>query len=261
MSDPTNMPTPSEPIDRPLARACLARLIAELFTDQDAADYERLGDDAVEPEARHAADRLGLDPDRVTRLFCDRPSFETYLEARSQLLGHTARSNCPPHELEYCHSEVFQQSQRLADIAGFYRAFGLEPAGAMSERPDHIIAEWEFLFVLAAKECHAIETGEADGAARCRDAQRLFLSEHASYWMPAFFERLRRADDSGFFGRAALLALDVLREWCETCGVTTGASWLELRTISDEDSNIECGADSGGGTVELGPRLAAAMGM
>jgi nitrate reductase delta subunit len=273
MSDPTNMPTRSEPerASHPaledtraghavkcLARARCARFLAELFGVDDAGLFEQLGDELLYHELLLAASVLSIDEANLRPLFADRPPFGDVLDARNRLLGHTVRSACPPYELEYGQAEVFQQSQRLADIAGFYAAFGFETAGLVAERPDHVVAQWEFLFVLALREAQALADDRLEDAASCHTAQRLFLKDHAATWMPAFFERIRRAEPPAFFLTAAKVADRVLGEWCAALAVPMGARWIELRPISDEDSTITCGAP-GEGTVELGPTLAAAM--
>lgn len=273
MFDPTNMPTRSEPegASRPaledtrveyaekcLARARYARFLAELFGVDEAGAYDRLGDGALYRELSAAASVLSIDEANLRPLFADRPPFDDVLDARNRLLGHTVRSACPPYELEYGQAEVFQQSQRLADIAGFYAAFGFETAGLIAERPDHIVAQWEFLFVLAVREAQALGEARLEDAASCHSAQRSFLKDHAASWMPAFFERIRRAEPPPFFLAAANIADRVLGEWCAALSVPMGARWIELRPISEEDSTITCGAP-GEGTVELGPTLAAAM--
>jgi TorA maturation chaperone TorD len=241
-----------------LARARCARFLAELFGVDDAGVFERLGDEALYSELSLAASVLSLDEADLRPLFADRPPFDDILEARNRLLGHTVRSACPPYELEYGQAEVFQQSQWLADIAGFYSAFGFETAGLIAERPDHVVAQWEFLFVLALREAQALGEGRLEDAASCHSAQRSFLKDHAATWMPAFFERIRRAEPSPYFLAAANVADRVLSEWCAALAVPMGARWIELRPISEEDSTISCGAP-GEGTVELGPTLAAAM--
>ena len=76
----------------------------------------------------------------------------------------------------------FQQSQEMADIAGFYRAFGLMLGGAVRERPDHIAVELEFMHVLALKEAFALERGLAEQKEICIDAQGAFLRDHLAGW-------------------------------------------------------------------------------
>lgn len=79
------------------------------------------------------------------------------------------------------------QTFRLADIAGFYRAFGFEVSG---ERPDHIVPELEFVALLYAKEAHALLTGQEENAETCRAARHAFLAEHLMWWLPQLSQAL-----------------------------------------------------------------------
>jgi TorA maturation chaperone TorD len=233
------------------ARAKLARFVAAAFSDPADCMSRLLLETTASREVRDSANLIGLES-RLVELVLSIRGDDSEFDALT-LLGHTVRSTCPPYELEYRSAEVFQQSQTLADICGFYRAFGFEAAGPVADRADHVAAEWEFLAVLAIKE--ALAENDAQRAC-CIDAQKLFLSEHAAEWMPAFFERIRRAGPGSWLARVADLAEALLRHWCADRNVALGSRWLELRPVSEEDSTITCGAP---GAVELGPTLAAAM--
>lgn len=80
-----------------------------------------------------------------------------------------------PHE--------YRQSQEMADISGFYRAFGFEPGGPIRERPDHVAAELEFMHVLALKEAVALNDTRPEHAETCVEAQRHFLGDHLGRWL------------------------------------------------------------------------------
>jgi TorA maturation chaperone TorD len=96
-----------------------------------------------------------------------------------------------PYETEHQKTDEFARAQRLADIMGFYRAFGVEPA---SDRPDHIAAELEFMHLLTLKEAHALAAGDPANAAVCREAGEEFLREHLATWTDELLEAMRAAE-------------------------------------------------------------------
>jgi len=113
-----------------------------------------------------------------------------------RVFGLVVSKECPPCEVQYC-PQTFSiyRSQQMADIAGFYRAFGLEAGRDAPERVDHISCELELLAWLVAKERLACSrNGEewSERAGVCRDAQRSFVSAHVAWWVPAFAHALSR---------------------------------------------------------------------
>ena len=115
------------------------------------------------------------------------------------------------YEVEHEKRNEFQKSQRLADIMGFYRAFGVEPE---RERPDHIACELEFMQLLLLKEAHAAVAADAEHAAICRDAGVKFFQEHLSGWVSPLLEavRARLGEDGSEFYRDLSDLLDVFME-------------------------------------------------
>ena len=83
--------------------------------------------------------------------------------------------------------ERCRKAQRLADAAGFYRAFGVG-VNAGTERPDHIRAELEFMDYLCFKGAYADDRG-LPKAWEIMTAARRFLAEHLGRWTPLFFKR------------------------------------------------------------------------
>jgi len=80
------------------------------------------------------------------------------------------------YSAEYLARNEFERVQLLADVAGFYRAFGV---AAHHDRPDALACEFEFMHYLIYKQRYAQENHAlADKAALCFDAQRKFFTEH-----------------------------------------------------------------------------------
>ncbi len=91
----------------------------------------------------------------------------------------------------------------MADIAGFYRAFGIEPSRSSPERPDHLGLVLEFLAFLLLKKRLALaaldhdpEAGEQ--ASVCEETERAFFCDHLAWWVPAFAAGLRRKALGGY---------------------------------------------------------------
>jgi len=113
---------------------------------------------------------------------------EERVRAHQVAFGLLISPHGPPYETEYCHwNDATYRSNQLADIAGFYRAFGLEPGEQSRNRQDHIAHELEFIAFLNQKLAWALERqGEREHVEICLDALRKFLQAHAAWWMPTF---------------------------------------------------------------------------
>lgn len=167
-----------------------------------------------------------LDPQRVLRHLPRTPQeLNTEYE---RTFGLLVSSPHPPYEMEYVAGKlVFQRGQLLADVAGFYRAFGWRPAEGHRERPDHVALELEFMAVLSEQQTRARQafraayarrdmlqaSKAAEQAAVCWQAQQRFLAAHLAWWVPAFGRLLTAHHPKGFYAAAgrfvrALLPLD-----------------------------------------------------
>ncbi len=161
----------------------------------------------------------------------------------SELFGHAVRGACPLYELEYGQAEIVQQAGELADIAGFYGAFGLEGAQGSMERVDHVTVECEFMSILCAKQASGFLSGNSNLVDACWDAQRVFLRDHLARWLPALGSKVAKADSEGIYGNLAQVSSEFLAIECQAFGITPGPDYLELRRVDpNADSEIQCGA-------------------
>ena len=134
----------------------------------------------------------------ASRLF---PDEEDLPEAYLEVFGHTISKECPPYESEYYgNSDITFRSQKLADIAGFYRAFGLDRRAEARERIDFLSFEAEFMEIVIARQLYAAEEGlGAERVHVCLQSQRRFFIEHLGWWLPAFGVQLEDRTRSDYY--------------------------------------------------------------
>jgi len=113
-----------------------------------------------------------------------RPVELAQLQAAYRRTFGAAGSLC--YETEYGLPHEFSQSQELADINGFYRAFGFSIGGRVRERPDHLAVELEFMSILALKEAYAARDGLVEHFEICLEAQAKFVRDHLGRWISTF---------------------------------------------------------------------------
>lgn len=197
-------------VESVLARAKVYGAAAAAFSYPSDADAVKAIRDAV-VQAIEAANFLGLGPETVAAIaeFQKAASNTTVDELRRDydrlFIG---RGKARLDETEY-DEHIFNRYQRMADIAGFYRAFGFESAEASPERPDFVGSELEFMNILALKEAYAIEQDWGEKADVCRDAQAKFFAEHLEWWVPPMCQKLTAATDSDYY-RALTVFLEAL---------------------------------------------------
>jgi DMSO reductase family type II enzyme chaperone len=239
-------------IDSALARSFLYRATARAFEDPSPEGWASMADPSFQQAFGSAVAALAEGKPalaaaaRAFTAHLTAEAFDSFRNACSTCFGHAARGSCPLNEIEYgdLKADGLFQPHRLADLAAFYRAFGLEVAEDAMERHDHLCIELEFMSVLAAKEAYALEHQlTADELALCLEAQRKFLREHLGRWTLAFARRL--ANQAADTPLAALA--DWLRAFVETeCvghGVAPGSEDLLLRPVEEADESLcdSCG--------------------
>lgn len=167
----------------------------------------------------------------------------TVLESmHRRLFGHTAHAQVPPYETEYGAETLFQQPQQLADLTGFYQAFGLSVNINEHERVDHISCQCEFLAFLTRKEAYALEQNDAEMLAEVCRAQKLFLRDHLGRFVPAFANLLLRETGRGFYGALGDLCREFVLQECSRFGVPAGPEHLRLRPTEVADDCFTCGS-------------------
>jgi len=183
---------------------------APLMLETIAAAWDALRD----AHAEIVGDRLSLSERPPTEIDPDAVSVWLTLPAHlrtaalRRVLGHVVSRDCPPCETEYLPShDAATRAQHMADLGGFYRAFGVWPDGSHPRRPDHVQFIVGFVGVLLMRRCEADTEQRAPSAREhaevCDDALFQFLHDHAAWWLPTFARRVEeRARDASRYGEA-----------------------------------------------------------
>jgi putative dimethyl sulfoxide reductase chaperone len=163
--------------------------------------------------------------------------------------------DCPPYETLFGNDHVFGQAHVMGDIAGFYKAFGVELSKDVHERMDHLSVELEFMHFLAYKESYARCHDGADKTQIVVDAQKKFVKDHIGRWVPLFARMLAKKADSGFFRFMADLALDWMEFDAAYLGVNpqpySEADYRPATFNAPEGQSYECGAQDKGNELTI----------
>ena len=207
-----------------LDRARVYRGLADLFRAPDARSIERARATDL-PELCEALERLTNDPNaaassglldqaRALRKLFDACDEEQLRRGHHAAFDESSGTRSAPTEMDQLGGVPQLELTRtfeMADVAGFYKAFGVavDERSEGGERVDHITAELEFMNLLAVKESLALqEEGEGEHAAVCRDASRAFLRDHLGRWAPRLGECLDQTSNAPVFRAAGRLLRD-----------------------------------------------------
>lgn len=211
------MPTTAPPVPSSFstalnsARRVIYRFAAMAYSDPQTGTWPHLADansqaalhaacELLRDEPAAAVSSLGLGESPLeqldlTAVFQRLPTSALALtDTFDQTFGLLVTCACPPYETEYIDSKLsFQRAQQMADLGGFYRAFGVEPN---AERPDHIALELEFMATLIDLESRA-QTD--DQLFVSRKAQSDFVGDHLVWWVPTFARLLAKENSDSFY--------------------------------------------------------------
>ncbi len=136
-----------------------------------------------------------------------------------------------PYETEYITEKVSRKPFELADIAGFYTAFGfgVHDTRKNKEAPDHISIELEFMAILEWKAQYAREKEENENAEIVGDAKLKFLKDHLLKWGFFFCKQISGLEGNDFYKKLALIFELVLLIECERYGLDPALFEKELQ--------------------------------
>jgi DMSO reductase family type II enzyme chaperone len=208
MSGPDPLRPDEARVTAALARAAVYRVLADAFAYPTAAGLARLSQRARTASAQPT---LGAGVrGALTALAEVAAATDAATLGGEYTFLFDRQVRCAPYESAYGTApQLAGKPALLADLAGFYHAFGLAPGSREAELEDHIAAECEFMSALALKEAWAHGAGAAEGVDVARAASARFLAEHLGRWAPRFADELQAASPLPYYAAAG----DLLRLW------------------------------------------------
>ena len=243
------------PYAHDLAREGLYRFFAAVLSDPRTARYALMRDSMNLNWLQAATELLREEQAPASLGFGEQPPEElsvddvwTFLNLDrkhqmaeyQRVFGLMSCRECPPYETEYHpNNEPFFRSQQMADVAGFYNAFGLVTPPNCSERPDHLPLQLEFMAYLLMKARLARQSddqaGWHDQVEVCAETAQKFFAEHLAWWVPSFTRGLRHKAGDGLFAELA----DALAAFITLERQRYGLPPAKLPVHPDADAELE----------------------
>ena len=201
------------------ARSTLYGVVSALFSDPKCEKFAMLMKPVIQGCVLDACFQLeeqnNMKKSNLSRSFqkliakLDKSKIENIMNESVDVFGHTLSKQIAPYALEHLkNSDVFFRTQKLADLNGFYKAFGMEVESI--ERADHISTQTEFLSFLLLKELLAVQNDLHDEKEVCEKAFADFNNDHFLDWVEMFAENLATHVDGGFYPVAGRFLQDFL---------------------------------------------------
>jgi len=144
---------------------------------------------------------------------------------------------CPQDLTLHLVENPFEQARQMADMAGFYRAFGVDPEPG--ERPDHLAVALSFVSFLFVKGKHAADQNRGEQRDVTAKALEDFVVQRLAPGVAAFAGKLAQVSPPPFY---AALTDHLCREVFKihAPAVRPVSRW-EPRPENAEEGEMTCG--------------------
>jgi len=213
---------------------------AEDFLEQVSLMYQELSEDSeVSPETRNLAQNIH---EQLLPFYQMPELLDNLRSVYIDLFDRSGRLNSL-YETEYGKQRAIYKGNELIDIAGFYKAFGMEMGqeGAISEMVDHLSVELEFYAILLIKNQALEEKQDQEGILTLLDARCKFLKEHLGPFVKGLSKRPEIVEDL-FFSEVFNFTSHLVDLELNCLNITLPEEKdLFLENVPQENEELSCG--------------------
>lgn len=149
---------------------------------------------------------------------------------------------CPLNESTYIRRD---KGAIIADLRGFYTAFGFSPSPDTGEKPDHLLAQLEYLAMLLVMSAK----GDTESRSIALDAIGKLAADHLCDWIAIAWERLALVTSLAYYVSVAEALRGVWMLLSSQLGFPPVAPAALPQAEPEEP--YECGMADAAGAVEL----------
>jgi TorA maturation chaperone TorD len=128
----------------------------------------------------------------------------------------------------------------IADLNGFYLAFGFGPVPSAPNPPDHLGTELEYLSLLHLKKAYALQRSRLSQAKIVEHAMARFLEDHLGRWVAAVEAALRDASGAAPYVLLAKLMERAVAADCARLGVRPTAAGIGNAIDPLQSDTLRC---------------------
>lgn len=184
------------------AREDLCRYLAACYYEPST-DFseERLFDSmlaaaiAIDPELAESARRLGT--------AFGAQDLQALLVDYTRLFIGPSQPMAMPYASFWLTDDQSLRHEATQAVLDFYEQGGFDISDDFRELPDHVAAEFEFLYLLIFSRNQAQLSGNAAELAAANELHRRFVTEHLGVWIGGFVDALKSGANTSFYRELA----------------------------------------------------------
>jgi len=206
-------------MERSIARLVIYKQLANFFSYPDM-DLINFFENSEMEEHIGCYRHFGIEPDenicRIISWIHERPDRQTALkeleiEYTRLFVNAYPGIPAPPYGSIYLEKDGLVWGDTTADVVKIYIEAGLRMSDDFHDVPDHIAAEFEFVWYLLGEELKAKEEEDQERGLKMSSIQKLFLTNHLLKWAPSFLDKVIGSTRSLFYREISLLAREFIK--------------------------------------------------